>query len=68
MSLKGLLENAVVVVAHPDDEVLWFSSILDKVDEVVICYLAINSKPQWTVGRQLSLAEHPVKSGFLATN
>ncbi len=57
-----MFEKSIIVSAHPDDEVLWFSSILDKVDTVLICYLAINSEPQITISRQKSLSEHPCKN------
>ena len=30
--------EAALVVAHPDDEVLWFSSLIGKVARIVICY------------------------------
>src|SRR5580765_529365 len=32
------LRDAAVVVAHPDDEVLWFSSLVAKVGRIVTCY------------------------------
>lgn len=57
-----MLENSIIIVAHPDDEVLWFSSILGKVDAVVISYLAIESKPQHTIGRKKCLSAHPLKN------
>lgn len=31
-------ENSILVVAHPDDEILWFSSIIDKVDKIIIVF------------------------------
>jgi glycosyltransferase involved in cell wall biosynthesis len=57
-----MLDKAIIVSAHPDDEVLWFSSILDKVDEVVVCFLGNESHPWWTVGRRKSLLEYPRKN------
>ena len=33
------LERSVPIVAHPDDEVLWFGSILEQVDRIIICYV-----------------------------
>ena len=30
--------DSILIVAHPDDEVLWFSSLLDRVEKVVICF------------------------------
>jgi LmbE family N-acetylglucosaminyl deacetylase len=32
------LRKAAIVVAHPDDEVLWFSSLTAKVERIVMCY------------------------------
>ena len=32
------LKNAICVVAHPDDEVLWFASILEEISHVITVY------------------------------
>ena len=37
-SMSSFGSNAALVVAHPDDEALWFSSVLTRVDKIVICY------------------------------
>lgn len=55
-----LTKNSILVVAHPDDEVLWFSSILDKVDQTVLCFLNVKSQPGWSEGRGISILEHPI--------
>lgn len=57
-----ILEKSIIVAAHPDDEVLWFSSILDKVNDVVVCFLEAKRYPWWGVGRRKSLAEYPIKN------
>ena len=57
-----MLEKSIIVAAHPDDEVLWFSSILDKVDRVVMCFLGSNSQPDRRNGRKQSLLEYPIKN------
>lgn len=57
-----ILEQSIIVAAHPDDEVLWFSSILNKVNDVVVCFLGAKRYPWWGVGRQKSLAEYPIKN------
>lgn len=62
MLFPRMLEQAIIVAAHPDDEVLWFSSILDKVDEIVVCFVNNESYPEWTAGRQISLAAYPMKN------
>ena len=54
-----MLEKSVLIVAHPDDEILWFSSILDKVNEVIFCYCDVMSRPEWTAGRRKSISEYP---------
>ena len=33
-----MLSNSMIVVAHPDDELLWFGSILKQVDQVVVVF------------------------------
>lgn len=32
------IENSTLVVAHPDDEILWFGSIVKKCKKVIICF------------------------------
>jgi LmbE family N-acetylglucosaminyl deacetylase len=62
MCAIGILQNSILVAAHPDDEILWFSSILGKVDRTIICFLECKSKPDWTSGRAKSLKEYPLKN------
>jgi LmbE family N-acetylglucosaminyl deacetylase len=52
------LESSVLVVAHPDDEVLWFGSILDDVDEIIICYTDAGHWPELGEARRRSMEEH----------
>lgn len=52
--------KSVIVAAHPDDEVVWFSSVIEKVDDIIICYRDVDSKPKWTKGRRDSLAAYPL--------
>ena len=55
-----LIENSIIIAAHPDDESLWFSSILSKVDKVILCFLPVVSNPTWTEGRRKSLSAYPL--------
>ncbi len=57
-----MFEKSILIVAHPDDEALWFSSILNQVDEVILCFLDIGSQPEWTKGRQKSISAHPISN------
>jgi hypothetical protein len=53
-------QNAALVMAHPDDEVLWASSVLSKVSQIVLCFEQVPSRPEWGRGRQLSLEHYPL--------
>jgi len=55
------LQGSVLVVAHPDDEVLWFGSIAPKVDKIVICFLNDPVKPELAEARRRTLHAHPWK-------
>jgi len=52
--------RTAIVVAHPDDEALWFSGVLGQVERVIFCFEAIDSHPLWTAGRQRVLAHYPL--------
>lgn len=62
MDPKDLFQKSLIIAAHPDDEILWFSSILDKVDGVVLCFLTSAHHPDWGIKRERSLKEHPRKN------
>ncbi|MBD9623360.1 hypothetical protein IB279_10435 [Ensifer sp. ENS06] len=53
------LKNSVIIGAHPDDELLWFTSILRKVDEVIILYRDIWSEPQMGDARAAAIKAYP---------
>lgn len=61
MEIDKILQKSIIIAAHPDDEVLWFSSILDKVDEVVLCFLS-TTIPNAHRGRKKTLLEYPLKN------
>jgi LmbE family N-acetylglucosaminyl deacetylase len=54
------LRNAVLIVAHPDDEVLWFASILKDVGRIVMCYGASPSSEKMGGRRRRAIAEYPL--------
>lgn len=53
---------AALVVAHPDDEILWFSSIVARVARVIVCYSALASSPAISAGRERVLPRLPYSS------
>lgn len=52
--------RSALVVAHPDDEVLWFSGVLGQVQRIVLCFETIATYPQWTAGRKRVLGRYPI--------
>lgn len=60
-----MFEKSVIVVAHLDDEILWFSSVLEKVDETIACFLAYPSAPSLEQGRRRVIAEYPLNISCL---
>lgn len=55
------VSNAVVIVAHPDDEILWFSSILGACKRVVVCF-GPSTPPdqQLDAGREALIDSYPL--------
>ena len=62
---SGQLGRMAVVVAHPDDEGLWFSSVLARMDTIVICLMGSKSRPQLGAARRASL-ENYLLSGLIS--
>lgn len=56
---SDLFDRSALVVAHPDDEILWFSSIFERVNAIIFCYSEVPSNPTWSEGRRKSLEEFP---------
>lgn len=53
------IDRAVLVVAHPDDEVLWFSSILQACKKVLVCFGPSDDETV-DAGRIALLANYPL--------
>jgi hypothetical protein len=58
MSIQNFNKSAIIV-AHPDDEILWFSSILDKVDSIIFCYHEDRLNDPMSKGRTRLLNQYP---------
>lgn len=56
---QGLLSNSLIVAAHPDDELLWFGSILKNVDRVLLVYEDYWPDPVIGPARAAALARFP---------
>lgn len=53
-------DDTALVMAHPDDEALWASSVLSGMDRIVLCFGDVASRPGWSDGRRRSAAEYPL--------
>lgn len=49
----------VLIVAHPDDEILWFAA--EEFDRIVICFGGRPDKPEQGERRRLAISKHPLR-------
>lgn len=54
-------DGSLLVVAHPDDEILWFGSIVNDVSRIAICFLNDPVHPELAAARERVLDEHPLR-------
>jgi LmbE family N-acetylglucosaminyl deacetylase len=59
------LARAAIVVAHPDDEIIWFSSLVTKVARVVMCYGTISANSERATNRKNAVKDYPRDVEFL---
>lgn len=52
--------RSAVVVAHPDDESLWLSSVLASADQVVFCFGDLFERPKLSAARRRAVAALPL--------
>ena len=55
----ALDDRSIIVMAHPDDEVLWASSALARAGRLLLAYEALPGRPDITAGRQAARARFP---------
>lgn len=56
---ETMLENSLIVGAHPDDELLWFNAIMKDVDRIVIVYRDFWAHPDLGAARGAAIADLP---------
>lgn len=59
---RAFASRSMIVVAHPDDEALWFSSILGSARHVAIAYLDERNQPGLVAERQAVRSAYPLRS------
>lgn len=57
---EGVLAGCAVVMAHPDDEILWASSVLGRAGRVVLCFGPVAGAPHLGPARGRVLAAFPL--------
>jgi LmbE family N-acetylglucosaminyl deacetylase len=58
------LAKSALVVAHPDDEVLWFSSIVGRVARIVVCYEHCAELPELGAARRRTAEAYPLATAL----
>lgn len=57
--MADMLHNAIIIAAHPDDELLWFGAILKRVDQVIVVFEDYWPDPAMGPARARALANFP---------
>ena len=57
-----ITDRLAIVMAHPDDEVLWAGSALRAAGKIVLVYGPMQSAPKLTEGRRVAMAAFPLPS------
>ena len=48
-------KNGILVVAHPDDECLFYSSIINKISTIIFCFSKIPGEKKISIGRKKAI-------------
>jgi hypothetical protein len=57
-----VLDGCVIVMAHPDDELLWASSILQRASRILLCFGPVSKNRTLSDGRVILAARFPLAS------
>lgn len=57
-----MLHKSIIVAAHPDDEVLWFSSLMGRVESILFCFLDEIADPAFGERRKNAVLHHPLRN------
>jgi LmbE family N-acetylglucosaminyl deacetylase len=56
----GIRDGLFIVMAHPDDEVLWACSLLRQAERIVLLYGGMKNAPKLTAGRRAAMEAFPL--------
>jgi hypothetical protein len=62
MAERDLFDRLAVVMAHPDDEILWASSILRRAERIILVYGDLPCDKPLSEGRKAAMAAFPLDS------
>ena len=54
-------ENSILILSHPDDEVIFATSLLDKISTLIICFNDIPKNLKISIGRKRALNNYPIE-------
>ncbi|MCP5007509.1 MAG: hypothetical protein GY941_26770 [Planctomycetes bacterium] len=60
--VSNILKDSIIVVAHPDDEILWFSSLVKNVDHVLFCFSDELADPDFGRRRKEMILNYPLQN------
>ncbi len=60
MAGHDFFDRLAVVMAHPDDEILWASSVLRRAERIIIVYGDLPCDPRLSDGRRAAMAAFPL--------
>lgn len=55
-----MFDSSVLIVAHPDDDILWLSSVLDKMDSIIFCFNDDPHNPKLGDARKKVIDKYPL--------
>lgn len=55
-----MFEASVLVVAHPDDDILWMGAVIDKVESIIFCFNDDPGNPELGAVRRKTINDYPL--------
>jgi hypothetical protein len=55
-----ILDRTAIVMAHPDDEILWAGSAVEAATRIIVCFGELPNHPRLTEGRARAMAAFPL--------
>ena len=62
LDFLSIQKKIILVMAHPDDEIIFANSVLSRIDKIIICFQNIPGEVEISKGRQLSALKYPLKN------